>query len=41
METCFAPIEKDTVRFFSPQMPSPKSTPYRSASSVTSVFAGQ
>ena len=27
METCLAPIEKDTVRFFSPQMPSPKFTP--------------
>src|SRR5829696_9120413 len=40
-ETCRAPIEKDTERFFSPQTPSPKSTPYRLASSVTSVLAGQ
>ena len=32
---------KDTDRFFSPQMPSPKFTPYRFASRVTSVFAGQ
>src|SRR5688500_17943486 len=41
METCFAPIEKDTARSFSPHTPSPKWTPYRLASSVTSVFGGQ
>jgi hypothetical protein len=26
-ETCLAPIVKDTERFFSPQMPAPKSIP--------------
>src|SRR3954468_17249624 len=34
-------MSKDTVRFFSPQMLSPKFTPYRFASRVTCVFAGQ
>src|SRR3954447_6918866 len=34
-------MSKDTWRFFSPQTPSPMFTPYRLASRVTWVFAGQ
>src|SRR3954468_15032164 len=34
-------MSKDTVRFFSPQMLLPKFTPYRFASRVTWVLAGQ
>src|SRR3954463_8186671 len=34
-------MSKDTERFFSPQMLSPKFTPYRFASRVTCVLAGQ
>src|SRR4051795_13348343 len=34
-------MSKDTERFFSPQMLLPKFTPYRLASRVTSVLAGQ
>src|SRR4051794_10343570 len=34
-------MSKDTERFFSPQTPSPMSTPYRFASRVMCVFGGQ
>src|SRR4051794_20068329 len=34
-------MEKEIDRFFSPHTPSPKSTPYRAASSVTVLSAGQ
>src|SRR3954449_3092675 len=34
-------MSKDTWRFFSPQTPSPMFTPYRLASRVMWVFAGQ